>query len=533
MRRAGIAALAFTALSAAAVAIWRGRAGKRDAVTDAGLLRGVEENGVIAFKGVPYALAPVGDLRWRPPQPLPRWTGPVLADRQGPLAMQIYNGEDNGVGPLPMSEDCLTLNVWTPDVASPTPLPVMVWIHGGGFVNGSATARLYDGAALARDGVVVVGVNYRLGRFGFFAHPLLTADEPEELKGNYALMDQICALQWVQRNIAAFGGDPANVTIFGESAGGMSVNRLMVSPLAKGLFAKAIAQSGAGRETATPYPEAEKAGAAFIESLGVDAKTAADLRAIDAHDILNGPAPEIASGWGPILDGELLTEDVLPAFEAGRQAKTPYLAGSNALEFPIPRRQFEAALARRVTLTPAERAALIEAYGSEREFMRNAVSDVLFTEPARKLMALHAKTGQPSYLYRFSVMADAIKSTFKGAPHASERQYIFRTLGASIWPTGVNDEAQSKLISAYWLAFAKTGDPNGEGRPVWPPYDAASDQIIDFTNEGPVAKPTPDAGVLDTIARVRDRPAKAAAKPAAKPRKRKASPRAGAPAGPS
>ena len=178
----------------------------------------------------------------------------MLADRMGPLAMQIYNGEDNGVGPLPMSEDCLTLSVWTPDVASPTPLPVMVWIHGGGYVNGSATAALYNGAALAKDGVVVVGVNYRLGRFGFFAHPLLTADEPEELKGNYALMDQIAALKWVQRNITGVqGGDPGNVAIFGESAGGMSINRLMVSPLPRGCSPRRSASPGAGRETGTPF----------------------------------------------------------------------------------------------------------------------------------------------------------------------------------------------------------------------------------------------------------------------------------------
>jgi para-nitrobenzyl esterase len=525
LKRVGVIALAsvgVAALAAGAAALVRGKSASTVEI-DSGALGGVAKGGVLAFKGVPYAAAPVGPLRWRPPQPVPPWRGLRRAQYNGPISLQVHKPEDNGVGPLPMSEDCLTLNVWTPAERGEKALPVMVWIHGGGYVNGSATAALYDGANLARDGVVVVGVNYRLGRLGFFAHPLLTADQPDELKGNYALMDQIAALEWVRRNITAFGGDPGDVTIFGESAGGMSINRLMVSPLARGLFHKAISQSGAGRETAAPLAKAEQQGEAFVESLNIVASSAAALRAIDAQTIIEAGDPDISSGWGPILDGKLLTQDVIAAFESGAQAQVPYLAGSNALEFPIPAKAFDGAFKRMSNLSDENRAAVVAAYPSEETFKDHAISDLIFTEPARVLAALHATSGQPTFLYRFSVLSASVKDRLKATPHAAERQYVFRTLNASTWPTDTMDQAASDVASAYWLAFAKTGDPNGDGRPVWPEYSAKTDRLLDFTNDGPVARTTPDAAVLDLIGAIRGaKPAKPNSPAAPRVRARKA-----------
>jgi para-nitrobenzyl esterase len=523
LKRVSVIALAsvgVAAIAAGVAALARGSKSAAIVEIDAGRLGGVIKDGVVAFKGVPYAAAPVGPLRWRPPQPAKPWTGLRRAHANGPISLQIHKPEDNGVGPLPMSEDCLTLNVWAPAARGARAAPVMVWIHGGGYVNGSATADLYDGANLARDGVVVVGVNYRLGRLGFFAHPLLTADQPDELKGNYALMDQIAALEWVKRNIAAFGGDPGDVTIFGESAGGLSINRLMISPLARGLFHKAISQSGAGREAGAPLAKAEQQGQAFIESLNIAASSAEALRAIEADTIMAAGDPDLALGWGPIIDGKLLTMDVVPAFAAGAQAPVPYLAGSNALEFPIPAKLFEPALKRRASLSETQRAALAGAYPSEEAFRDHVISDLIFTEPARHLAALHAASGSPAFLYRFSVLSAAVKDRLKGAPHAAERQYVFRTLNASTWPTDAMDEAASQVMSAYWLAFARTGDPNGDGRPKWPAYTAKADRLLDFTNAGPVAGKTADAVVLDAIAAIRDQP-KESPPAAAKPRVRK------------
>jgi para-nitrobenzyl esterase len=527
LKRASVIALAslgVAALAAGLTALVRGSRSATRVEIESGALGGVAKAGVLAFKGVPYAAAPVGALRWRPPQPLKPWRGLRRAQYNGPIALQVYKPEDNGVGPLPMSEDCLTLNVWTPALRGERPLPVMVWIHGGGFVNGSATAALYDGANLARDGVVVVGVNYRLGRLGFFAHPLLTADQPDELKGNYALMDQIVALDWVRRNIAAFGGDPGDVTIFGESAGGMSINRLMISPLARGLFHKAISQSGAGREPGTPFPKAEQQGQAFIESLNIVASSAAALRAIDGETIMEAGDPDVGSGWGPILDGKLLTQDVIAAFESGAQARVPYLAGSNALEFPIPAKAFDGAFRRLANLSDEARVALAAAYPSEEAFKDHAISDLIFSEPARHLAALHTQSGEPAFLYRFSVLSASVQDRLKATPHAAERQYVFRTLNASTWPTDDMDQAASDVASAYWLAFAKTGDPNGDGRPAWPTYAAKTDTLLDFTNSGPLARKTPDAAVLDAIGAIRSaKPAaKASAAVAPKPRARRA-----------
>ena len=466
---------------------------------DAGALQGVTTDGVASFKGIPYARPPVGVWRWRPPQRPEPWQGVRAADHYGSICMQKVV-KDNGVGLQPASEDCLTLNVFTPKVERAAKLPVMVWIHGGGLINGSGTAELYDGTKLAEQGVVVVTINYRLGRFGFFAHPALTAETPKTYLANYGLMDQIAALQWVQRNIGAFGGAAKNVTIFGESAGGIAVNRLMMIREAQGLFHKAIVESGAGRENGQTLAEAEADGAAFAAKLGVTGDDPKALRALSADAIVAAGDLNLFKGEAPILDGKLLTENAMEAFGRGRTSKIPFLIGSNSLELPP---AFAGAFKDALKLTPESKAAAIRAYGSQAAYDTRIVTDVVFTEPARALARDHAISGRPTWLYRFSVVsAGAPKMLQGGAVHASDRQYVFQTLKQSPWPTDARDAALAKTISAYWVAFAKTGDPNGVtgggDRPHWPAYNS-KDELIDFTNDGPVAKVTPDAHVLDAI----------------------------------
>jgi para-nitrobenzyl esterase len=476
--------------------------------TESGMVLGAADEDVVAFKAIPYAAAPVGPLRWRAPQPVKAWSGTFQANKLGPICMQKYLPKDNGVGPLPMSEDCLTLNVWRPFTATNHALPVMVWIHGGGFVNGSGTAALYDGSALARQGVVVVTLNYRLGRFGFFAHPALTREAAGEPIANYGLMDQIAALKWVRDNIRGFGGNPEAVTIFGESAGGISVNQLMASPSAQGLFRRAIVESGAGREYSVRLretnpigaPSAEAAGEAFAKSMGVAGDDPAALRAIPAEKILAAGDPTPLGGSGPIIDGKLVRMDVAEAFSKGLEAEVPYIVGSNSLEFPAPPAAAEKMLADFAHVTPEQRPRLEAAYGDKAAFVREAISDFIFTEPARHLAALHARSGQPTWLYRFSVVSPAVRGVLKGAVHASERQYVFQTLSASPWPTGEQDKAAASAMSAYWTAFARTGDPNGEGRPTWPAYAASDDRLLDFTNDGPVAAKVAHPERLDALA---------------------------------
>jgi para-nitrobenzyl esterase len=471
---------------------------------DSGRLSGITQSGVSSYKVIPYAAPPVGNLRWRPPQPVAAWSGTRPADKVGPLCKQKINTQDNGVGPPPDSEDCLNLDVYAPARARRGSLPVMFWIHGGGYVNGSGTAALYNGTGLAKQGVVVVSINYRLGRFGFFAHPALTRESPDGPLGNYAFMDQIAALQWVKRNIAVFGGDPGNVTLFGESAGGGSVINLMFSPAAQGLFHKAISQSGVARvpfpylsrENESGVPSAEDQGKFFAMKLGVATDDVNALRAIPAQRIVDAGDPDSATS-GPMIDGKILTSRADVAFARHTEAHIPFLLGSNASEFPPPH---SAERERDLMRFPArEGARLLEAYGSEDAFNTNIVSDILFTEAARFLARAHSEVA-PVFLYRFSVLSEQAPKELKAAPHASDRQYVFRTLNASPWPTGPMDEKAAELISAYWVAFAKTGDPNGGGRLKWPAYRAADDQLIEFKNDGPVIGKTPNAAALDVIA---------------------------------
>lgn len=465
-----------------------------------GSVSGIAQPGLQMFLGIPYAQPPVGELRWRPPQPAKAWSGVLKADKYGAICEQKYNAGDNGVGALPKSEDCLTLNVFAPAQAKSA--PVMVWIHGGGFVNGSGTAALYDGGALARQGVVIVTINYRLGRFGFFAHPALTAEAGGEPVGNYALMDMIAALKWVQTNIARFGGDPNQVTIFGESAGGVAVNDLMVSPAARGLFIRAIVQSGLGREPAVTLPVAEKAGEDFATAAGLSRASAADLRKLSAEDILKAGDLDILAGGGSIADGQLLPMSPMEAFARGLEAKVPYIVGFTSLEIPLPVASLDDALTKVLSADQRERVAA--SYPTPESFETHIVSDLLFNEPALALARLHAANGQPTWAYQFSVLSSAAPPLFKGAPHASERQYVFQTLKASTWPTDVNDAKQAEIMSAYWTEFARTGDPIGAGRPEWPRYQVQKNELLDFTNEGPVVISVPRVAAMKAISALHD-----------------------------
>lgn len=485
-----------------------------EAQTVHGVLVGRANDQVQAFKGIPYAAPPVGPWRWRPPQPVTAWDGPRDASNVGALCPQLPANGDPGVGPMPMSEDCLTLNVWAPKERA-APAPVMVWIHGGGFNNGSGTAPLYDGTALARRGVVVVTINYRLGRLGFFDHPALAGERPAgEPGGNYALMDMIAALKWVQSNAQVFGGDPGRVTIFGESAGGAAVTRLMISPEVRPLFHRAVVQSGLGRDTGTPLdrpsalggPSLQTRGEAFAQRIGLASATSGQLRAIPAEDLLV-PAPSFYGGDNLVIDGSVVQEDVEAAFASGKQSPVPLIIGTNSAEFwwmkPTdlsPYGEIDDAM------TPEERAAIVAVYGGEDGYNAHVVSDLAFNEPARHLARLHAGAGNPTFLYRFDVVPDPNPEPHEGATHASERPYVFDNLATTNWPMGERDYRAAAVMADYWTRFAATGDPNEAGRPVWPSFAAEPDRLLEFTNDGPVAKPIPFKERLDLIEAYYTRP---------------------------
>ncbi len=482
---------------------------------DSGQLQGVEAEGVISFKGIPFAAPPVGELRWRPPQPAPKWTGVRQAAEFGPSCMQ-----GRGFGPPPgagapaaqePSEDCLYLNVWRPAEPAARNLPVMVWIYGGGFVGGSSSSPNTSGIQFANQGVVLVAMNYRVGRFGFFAFPALSSERPDENKGNYAYMDQIAALQWVRRNIAAFGGNPKNVTIFGFSAGGVSVHSMIASPLARGLFHKAIVESGGSRDsvlTARPmradgvdpnYPvSAETIGINFAKSMGIegtDQAALAKLRALSADDVLRGaPARPGANTPSyettPILDGKLITETAETVYKARRQPRIPLMLGSNSADTAgnrIKARTKDEFFARYGQWSAEAKAAYDPDGTAEFAAMVSRANDDFGqAEPARFAANAFAANGSPVYLYRFSYVQTGMREMLRaGAPHGGEISFVFGTLtaGRGGAPTP-EDLAVSRMAQSYWVNFAKTGDPNGPGLPTWPRHVAGSGQIFDFRPDG-------------------------------------------------
>ncbi len=500
---------------------------------DSGQLQGVVDDGVISYKGIPFAAPPVGDLRWRPPQPAAPWTGVRQATKFGADCMQGRFGPPPAPGApteAAPSEDCLFVNVWTPaNAKTGAKLPVMFWIYGGGFVGGSSAMPLTSGTQFAKQGVILVAANYRVGRFGFFAFPALDHERPGELKGNYAYMDEIAALQWVKRNIAAFGGDPNNVTIFGFSAGGVSVHSLLTIPKARGLFQKAIVESGGSRDsvlTARPmskdgvdpnYPaSAETIGIDFARSMGIegtDQAALARLRALSAEQVLRGaPAkPGVNEPYyetTPIFDGKLITETAETAYKAGRAPHVPLMLGSNSADFAGPRIRATTKEQLFAHFGPwsAQAKAAYDPDGKTplATLLAEANDDFGQAEPARFAARAFARKGSPVYLYRFSYVQTALRDRLPGTPHGGEIPFVFGTLGIGGFgppiPPTAQDEAVSRMAQGYWVNFAKTGNPNGAGLPKWPRYDASKNLIFEFHPDGSAgAIPDPWKARLDVM----------------------------------
>ena len=424
-----------------------------------GTLRGSAVDGVVAFKGIPFAAPPVGPLRWRAPQTAAGWTGERDATRYANDCMQLPFPSDAAPLGTPPAEDCLYANVWKPAGAK-AKLPVMVWIYGGGFVNGGSSPPTYAGSNLAKAGIMVVSFNYRLGRFGTFAHPQLTKQDPDHgLLGNYGYMDQLAALKWVQANIAAFGGDPANVTIIGESAGGMSVHALLTSPLAKGLFQKAVVQSGGPNSSrAGTMASAETIGTAFAQSKGIapdDPQALAKLRGLSAEQVTDGlnlatmgaPAVGPKTFSGPVVDGTIAV-DPETAYRAGRFARLPVMLGATSDDI-----------------------------GGPQGYMITA---------ARGAAALLASKGVPTYYYRFSYVATSVRTDKTvGASHATDIPFFFDTAAIKYGAqTSATDRAAARTASRYLVNFVKRGDPNGAGLPQWPTTKADAPKMLDLDARG-------------------------------------------------
>ncbi len=475
-------ALAGAALAAALLTAPPAAAAPRVTIAS-GTLAGTADRGVEIFKGIPYAAPPVGTLRWAPPAPPAAWKGVRDASHFGAACPQPSRPDNKPAAgaDLPHSEDCLFLNVWAPESARRA--PVMVWIHGGAFRVGSGASPIYDGDAFAKDGVVFVSINYRLGALGFFAHPALTrAAGPDAPLGNYGLMDQIAALRWVHRNIARFGGDPANVTIFGESAGGESVLFLMTTPAARGLFGKAIVESGGGWKKSKTLAQAEAAGDALASRAGLPGAkaTLAQLRALPASETLD--APLTLGGVGPFEDGRLVKETPAQAFADGGAAPVPLIIGSNS---------FEASLMRTFRIPPqrianlandAVRRAYGEAAKDEAAFGEALFTDAVMGAPASWVAAEQSRRA-PAYVYEFAYVPQALRAGSPGVRHGGEIPFVFDTLKPILARTGdtptAEDRRMERIVHACWVAFAKIGTPKCP-RVSWPRYDSARGDVLVF-----------------------------------------------------
>jgi para-nitrobenzyl esterase len=478
--------------------------------TDAGRLRGAEAHGVAAYEGVPFAAPPLGPLRWREPQPVPPWPGIREASAFAPACPQLGVSMP-GEPPPKTSEDCLYLNVWAPlGGGHRARLPVMVFIPGGGLTNGATSLPLYWGDRLARRGVVVVTVAYRLGALGFLAHPELSAESPTHSSGNYGLLDQIAALRWVQRNIAGFGGDPSRVTIFGQSAGALSVSILMASPLAKGLFQGAIGESGGLFEPLQLAPQyslrvAERDGEAYAKSVGAGSLT--ELRRLPVELLLRGAAGKVSH---PVIEPHALPLAPYDAFVAGRQAQIPLLVGWNAEEA---RALTDLSKVRAASFTQDIRkafgplpSALIDAYphaddAQARQGRADFERDLRFAWDDWAWARLQAAAGQRVFAYRFEhrppFPAGSVRAGW-GASHFAELWYVFDHLDQEPWRWTPADRRLADRIAGYWVNFARRGDPNGPGLPPWPRFEASDGRLLRL--DDPVAAgPPPETNTLQIL----------------------------------
>ena len=446
--------------------------------TGGGWVVGAPLGASLAFKAIPYAAPPVGRLRWRPPQPATSWKGDRDATADGPACEQTVNpdGRPNGGGYAgPVSEDCLTLDVFTPPGAAKA--PVMVWVFGGGNSAGADSIAPNDGRFFARDGVVLVAMNYRLGALGFFAHPALTkAAAKGEPLANYGLMDQIAALKWVKHNIAAFGGDPGNVTIFGESAGGADVLTLMVTPAARGLFQKATVQSGGGWGPPVTLAQAQGAGAALATKLGLPEAASPDqLRAIPADKLVGAGVAQI------VVDGRLVVETAAQGFARGHQAAAPLIIGSNSWEASLlPASNYVAYAG---AAPPALKAAYPDEAGDPNRLAQSMFTDAVMAAPARWFAAQASKKAG-AWLYEFSYVRVVRRGKIPGANHTSENPYVFDTqMIVPNYSSEIQDPDRqvAGFMHSCWVSFAKTGKPVcGAGDPAWPAYYPAGDQLMRF-----------------------------------------------------
>jgi para-nitrobenzyl esterase len=487
---------------------------------EGGLVRGRTEHGVIAFEGIPFAAPPVGALRWAPPQAVRPWKGVRPALTYAHDCMQIPLPGDLAPGRTVPDENCLYVNVWRPRRASAHNLPVMVWIYGGGFVNGGTSPAVYDGTPFARDGVVLVSFNYRLGNFGFFGFPALTREGRGELLGDYTFMDQLAALKWVQRNIRAFGGDPHNVTIFGESAGGISVNTLLITPLAHGLFQRAIIESGGGRAIFPERPltgsprSADAMGVRLARHFGIDGEglhALGQLRALPASTLVDGlnmatMTKSATYVGGPIQYDHLYMGDPIEVYARQPQIgnRVPVMIGDNSADIGFfPAKSVKALFARFGPKAAAARAAF-DPTGrlSVQEVSLRIGGTLWMLEPARAIARMLSARGQPVYEYRFSYVATSLRGTPFGKPgamHATEIPFVFDTVKAHYGSkTSQADETMAREMHAYWVAFAKFGRPDPAGLPPWPQYHARTDRLMNFTaHHGPVAEADPWKTRLD------------------------------------
>jgi para-nitrobenzyl esterase len=474
--------------------------------TPSGALVGAEQDGVRSFLGIPYAKPPVGDLRWRAPRPLSAWSGTRDALKFGSECMQ----GQRGTAPVPMSEDCLFLNVWVPSKHGFGRLPVLVWVHGGAFRAGSAGQPVYDGASLARQGLVVVTLNYRLGKFGFLAHPALTHENPQGPLGNYGLLDVLAALQWVQDNIKAFDGNPTKVTVAGQSAGGTAVYDLMTSPLSKDLFSKAIIESGVFSTPAKSFEKAQEEGAAAALTWDPNARDAAALRKLTAARVQgDGAAP--AGNFGPMIDGKVLPTDVSRAFDEGMIAPVPLLIGSTSYEAGFFGDAGKGLAQRLGSLWPRV-TALYDGYGTQRtDLIENELfTDMMITSPTRDAARGAAPRRAATFLYYYSYVRPSQREQVPGASHMDEVYALFGHMNLMAG-NGPADSGPLPIVAAMqerWARFVKTGNPGTKTEP-WPALDLEHPELLEFANDGEFvrsdfAKERLDlAAVLPAVPRVR------------------------------